>query len=82
MLWVGLIYYRLAIFHIPLKNFLYASALGLETGLAGSIQASHIKALCKVKPSYLGFRGALCKQNKRILGLDPTKILSIKNMLY
>lgn len=59
-----------------------ASALGLETGLAGSIQASHIKALCKVKPSYLGFRGALCKQNKRILGLDPTKILSIKNMLY
>ena len=59
-----------------------ASALGLETGLAGSIQISHIDNLCEAKPSYLGFRGALCEQNKRVLGLDPIKILNIKNMLH
>ena len=59
----------------------YASTFGLETGLAGSVQASHIKALCEVRPSYLGFRGALCEQNNRTLSLDPLKILSIKSIL-
>jgi uncharacterized protein (UPF0264 family) len=59
-----------------------ASALGLETGLAGSVQKSHVKELCNVKPSYLGFRGALCEQHKRVLSLDPIKMLSIKNMLH
>ena len=57
-------------------------ALRLETGLAGSIQAGHIKALRGIKPSYLGFRGALCEHNKRVLGLDPIKVLNIKNMLH
>jgi uncharacterized protein (UPF0264 family) len=65
-----------------LKAFVVrASALGLETGLAGSIQLSHIEDLCRAEPSYLGFRGALCEQNKRVLGLDPIKVLNIKKML-
>ncbi len=59
-----------------------SSALGLETGLAGSVQESHVRELCNVKPSYLGFRGALCEQNKRVLSLDPIKMLSIRNMLH
>jgi 4-HFC-P synthase len=41
-----------------------------------------IKDLCDVKPSYLGFRGALCEKNQRALGLDATKVRSIKKMLH
>jgi len=59
-----------------------AKELGLVTGLAGSIQATHIKQLSGAKPSYLGFRGALCHENQRVLGLDINKIHNIKNMLH
>jgi len=59
-----------------------ATLLGLKTGLAGSVQVGHIKDLCDVEPSFLGFRGALCVQNQRALGLDATKVQNIKKMLH
>ena len=72
--------------HLPLSRLMEfvssASLLGLETGLAGSVNVGHIKDLCDVKPSYLGFRGALCEKNQRALGLDATKVRSIKKMLH
>lgn len=37
---------------------------GLMTGLAGSLQAADIPLLLPLKPSYLGFRGALCKHGR------------------
>lgn len=58
-----------------------ARALGLEVGLAGSIQLSHIKELSSIKPSYLGFRGALCDQSQRMLSLDIARIAAVKSML-
>lgn len=59
-----------------------ASRLGLETGLAGSIQATHINTLAAIKPSYLGFRGALCYESQRTSSLDIAKMISVKNMLH
>ena len=69
--------------HAQLTAFVNnASALGLQVGLAGSLQAAHVQALCLIQPSYLGFRGALCEQSQRTLALDAAKILTIKNMLH
>jgi uncharacterized protein (UPF0264 family) len=55
-----------------------AKLLGLETGLAGSIQAPHIQDLALLKPSYLGFRGALCELSQRTSKISPDKISSLK----
>lgn len=67
---------------VQLKEFVAnALTLGLEAGLAGSIQENHIQELCGVAPSYLGFRGALCERNQRTLSLNATKVKTIKNML-
>ena len=72
--------------HLPVSRLIdfvsSASLFGLQTGLAGSVQVRHIKDLCDIKPSYLGFRGALCEQNQRALGLDATKVGKIKKMLH
>ncbi|PZQ11633.1 MAG: hypothetical protein DI565_18010 [Ancylobacter novellus] len=37
-----------------------ARALGLMTGLAGSLKLEDVGPLASLKPDYLGFRGALC----------------------
>ncbi len=58
-----------------------ARAFGLEVGLAGSIQLSHIKELSSIEPSYLGFRGALCEHSNRTSRLDVVKMQAIKKML-
>jgi uncharacterized protein (UPF0264 family) len=59
-----------------------AKSLGLEAGLAGSIQAIHIEPLSHANPSYLGFRGAICEQSKRTSKIDAQKILSLKKQLH
>lgn len=57
-----------------------AKNLGLEAGLAGSLQMSHILDLSKTHPSYLGFRGALCDKAQRTSNLEPDKVRAIKKM--
>ncbi len=51
----------------------------LLTGLAGSLRADHIDALLSLKPDYLGFRGALCRQHQRTDQLDPILIRQLLN---
>ena len=49
-----------------LKNFIKASQKeNLTIGLAGSLNIKDINPLLKLKPDYLGFRGALCIEKKR-----------------
>ena len=45
-----------------LSNFILNSKkLNLLTGVAGSINKSHIDQILKLSPNYMGFRGALCE---------------------
>ena len=49
-----------------LKNFIKVSKeQNLSIGLAGSLNINDIDPLIKLKPDYLGFRGALCFAKKR-----------------
>ena len=49
-----------------LENFVKVSKKeNLTIGLAGSLNIKDISTLIKLKPDYLGFRGALCTENKR-----------------
>ena len=49
-----------------LKNFIKVSKeQNLSIGLAGSLNINDIDPLIKLKPDYLGFRGALCMARKR-----------------
>lgn len=54
---------------------------GLSLGLAGSLQLKHVAAAKKINPTYIGFRGGVCHDNKRQLGLDAKKIRAIRNVL-
>ena len=45
-----------------ISNFVTkAKKLELLTGIAGSINESHINKIIKLNPNYMGFRGALCE---------------------
>ena len=49
-----------------LKNFIKVSKeQNLSIGLAGSLNIKDIDPLIRLKPDYLGFRGALCMERKR-----------------
>jgi uncharacterized protein (UPF0264 family) len=50
-------------------------------GLAGSLKLEDIPILKKLKPDYLGFRGALCLNKNRTAKLDSEAIVQIKNAL-
>jgi uncharacterized protein (UPF0264 family) len=56
-------------------------AQNLLFGIAGSLQEMHVKAAKKVSPNFMGFRGGVCKQNKRQSKLDSTKIHRLKSVL-
>ncbi len=58
-----------------------SSAVGLKTGLAGSLQSTHVPVLSALLPDYLGFRGAVCAQGSRIMGLDKFKIDALRDLL-
>lgn len=62
---------RLAEFVALAKNF------GLLTGLAGSLKRNDIPLLAPLGPDYLGFRGALCRQNARTEALDPDALTAL-----
>lgn len=54
-----------------------ARAHGLVSGLAGSLQLADIAPLGRLRPDYLGFRGALCGGN-RTAGLDPAAMAAVR----
>lgn len=67
--------------HTPLprlRDFVaQARALGLLTGLAGSLRLGDIAALKPLCPDYLGFRGALCG-GARTDALDPAALARVR----
>jgi len=52
-------------------------ALDLSFGLAGSLKLQHIATVKKIDPTYIGFRGGVCDENQRQLGLNSEKIRAI-----
>ena len=52
---------------------------GLVSGLAGSLTGADIPPLLRLNPDYLGFRGALCKENKRNMQIDGIKVSAIRH---
>tara|TARA_Y100000816_G_C26080650_1_gene569511 strand:+ start:550 stop:1233 length:684 start_codon:yes stop_codon:yes gene_type:complete len=63
---------------LRLKNF--ADSYNLKFGLAGSLRKDHISYLKSFKPSYLGFRGALCNKDRNT-AIDKNKLLEIYSLL-
>ena len=67
---------------IKLKNFVdAANRHRLLVGLAGSLRINDIPMLLDLRPDYLGFRGALCKQHRRTDQLDPTAVRLIRESI-
>lgn len=65
-----------------LNDFIYiVKNHSLLTGLAGSLRYENIDDLLKLKPDYLGFRGALCSGNNRINSIDQFKIKKIRSVI-
>ncbi len=58
-----------------------ARALGLLTGLAGSLRLDDVPALAALRPDYLGFRGALCGTRGRSGALDPRALAAVRRAL-
>jgi dihydroneopterin aldolase len=52
--------------------------LGLLTGLAGSLRREDIPPLLAIRPDYLGFRGALCRNGDRGRILDQEAFVAIR----
>jgi uncharacterized protein (UPF0264 family) len=64
-----------------LRTFVHRSrALGLLTGLAGSLTATDVAPLAALRPDYLGFRGALCRGG-RDAALDPHAFTIVRTAL-
>ena len=53
----------------------------LLTGLAGSLSIEDIPSLLKANPDYIGFRTALCANNKRTSNLDHNAIQKIRKTI-
>lgn len=54
---------------------------GLKSGLAGSLNAQHIDTLLAFNATYMGFRGGVCKNLKRMSNLNGAKIVEVKKLL-
>ena len=58
-----------------------AKNLNLLTGVAGSINGSHINQISKLNPNYMGFRGALCEdkqmRNSKISARNVKNIVNL-----
>lgn len=57
-----------------------ALSLDLSFGLAGSLKLQHIAIVKEINPTYMGFRGGVCDENRRELGLNADKIRAICKM--
>jgi uncharacterized protein (UPF0264 family) len=56
-------------------------SLGLLAGLAGSLSISDIPEFAKIKPHYLGFRGALCRNSDRKNEIDCSHLTQLIKVL-
>lgn len=54
---------------------------GLLCGLAGSLRKEHIDRLLPLRPDYLGFRGALCRNLQRTALLDGSALVDIRRAI-
>ena len=64
--------------------YLFAEAckkMHLKYGLAGSLRLIHVEQLKRLNPTYLGFRGGVCKDYKRASVLLPQSVSNIKKLL-
>jgi uncharacterized protein (UPF0264 family) len=65
-----------------LKSFInFCEENQLFCGVAGSLKSQHIDFFKKLEPTYIGFRGGVCKNYMRFSILMPEKVLEIKKML-
>jgi (5-formylfuran-3-yl)methyl phosphate synthase len=58
-----------------------AGALGLMSGLAGSLEGPDVPRLLLVRPDVLGFRGALCHAHDRRDSIDPQAVALIRDLI-
>jgi len=56
-------------------------ALGLSSGLAGSLEAPDAPRLLVLLPDILGFRGALCESGERRNALSPAAVSLIRELI-
>ena len=56
-------------------------ALGLVSGLAGSLEAPDVPRLLLTAPDVLGFRGALCRAHDRAAAIDPAAVNIIRDLI-
>ena len=56
-------------------------ALGLKSGLAGSLEAPDAPRLLVLRPDVLGFRGALCEAGDRRKTLAPDAVTLIRDLI-
>lgn len=59
-----------------------ARDLGLLVGLAGSLRLEDIPKLKKLKPDYLGFRGAACQHGQRTKPLDRQRVYQLYQAVH
>jgi (5-formylfuran-3-yl)methyl phosphate synthase len=59
----------------------YTQACGLFIGLAGSLQVSDISPLSALRPTLLGFRGALCTQSSRTAQLELVRVAQVREAM-
>lgn len=55
--------------------------LGLESGLAGSLESPDVPRLLVTKADVLGFRGALCVGRDRRAAVDPAAVALIRDLI-
>lgn len=58
-----------------------AAALGLKTGLAGSLEMPDVPRLLPLRPDFLGFRSALCGKGGRRDRLDDEAFKRIRSLI-
>ena len=56
-------------------------AVGLTSGLAGSLEPPDIPRLLLVAPDILGFRGALCVARDRVARIDPQAVALVRDLI-
>ena len=59
----------------------YARAYHLLSGVAGSLTCDDIAPLCELNPDYLGFRTALCAEQRRNKALSPPAISAVRQAI-
>lgn len=65
-----------------LKTFVvFCQEHGLVSGLAGSLNKTHITVLLALKPSFIGVRGGVCLHRNRDSVLILDEVIEIKNLL-